>query len=245
MHKMFHSSKKLIGRRFDRIMLWAALPAAAAALILVVISLMIRYSGGGVPDKLYVTIFAALYCTAAYAFVVSLIYGIIAGRKLEGHEKYSYIEILGQDMVVSEYTGSARIDGELMHYRRLWVMNLSDVEQVTCTRTRFKISGRARKFEQRADRLDYVSDDFGHIDFDNWQLNSGGEEVTRIDIRDNYFYAESIARRIIYCSEKQKQREIRRAEFRQRMLEIARSGRKTRKKPKERVFRGYEIERNF
>ncbi len=246
MHKMIRCSEKIIARRYNRILLLLNIPSAAAAAILVVISqVIIRHMH--VAAELYRFFFLALYIIAAYSFVCTFLVSFTATRKINGHKKYTYIEILGEQMIVSEYTASAYAYGNTCDYRRLWVINLADVEQVTCTGSRMIIKSKARKIEQRADWLEYKADEFGRADFDYWWYNSGGGDIIQsVEIRDDYTYSERIAQRIIFCSEKQKQREIRRAEFRRRMLEAA--GRKSeyrKKKPKERVFRGYEIKRNF
>lgn len=246
MHKMIHSSDRIIGRKFNRAIFALNVPSMTAAVILAAVS-MIVIRNMHVAPELYKIFFGVLYVTAAYSFAVTLVSSAIADRRIRGHKKYTYIEILGEEMVVSEYMDSAYENGRICDYRRMWVVALSDVEQVTCTRSKIIIKAKARKFEQRADWLDYSADEFGRVNFDYWWYNGGGgENIQSVEFKDNYTYAERIAQRIIFCSEKQKAREIKREEFRRRMLEIA--GRKPgerRRKKKERVFRGYEIERKF
>lgn len=244
MHKMIRSSSRIIGKRFNKAMVMANIPSMALAAAMLVISLVIIRNTRA-PDLLYSLLFLSLYITLAYSFAVTLVISGLASRSIEGHKKYTYIEILGEQMIVSEFAGSVRENGERKDYQRLWVMNLADVEQVACKRTKIVIKAKARKIEQRADWLEYVSDENGRAVFDYWWYNNGGGEDTgSVEIRDNYFYAERYAQRIIFCSEKQKETRIRREEFRRRMLEIA--GRKhNRKKKKERVFRGFEYERRF
>lgn len=245
MHKMIRSAERSISARFRKALIAFNIPSAASAVVLIVTSLVI-IPNMSVPGELYKMFFAMLYITAAYSFAVTLIISIIATLRLRGHEKYTYMEILGEQMVVSEYAQTVFNDRELTDYRRLWVFNLSDVEQVKCTRTKVIIKAKARKMEQRADWLSYTADEMGRAVFDYRWFNFGGsEDVDSIEIRDNYFYAERAAQRIIFCSERQREREFRREEFRRRMLEIAGRPRKGRRKKKERVFRGYEIERKF
>lgn len=244
MHKMIHSDGKKLSRGFDKLMLAVNIPSLTAVTALSIIYLLI-IRRTKVPDdffRLYITCF---FVTCAYSFTVSVIVAVITNLRLSGHRKYTYIEILGEQMVISRYVRSSAGEKGLTIYRRLWVMDLSNVEQVTCTGRRVIVKGKARYFEAPASWLDYSCTESGRAEFDyHWYDEYGGEEVSAASFPDSFFYAERVAQRIIFCSEKQKRREIRRKEFRQRMLEIA-AQRRARKKPKERVFRGYEIERKF
>ncbi|MBQ5331701.1 MAG: hypothetical protein J6K92_00350 [Oscillospiraceae bacterium] len=244
MHKMFRCDNKKLSRGFDKIMLAVNIPSLTAIAALSIIYLLIikRVS---VPDDFFRLFITCFFFTCAYSFAVSVIVAVIANLRLTGHRKYTYIEIAGEQLVISRYVYTSSGDRGLTDFRRLWVMNLSDVEQVTCTRSRIIIQGKGRFFEAPAEWLDYSAGNSGKIDFDYWWYDEyGGSEVSSASFPDSFFYAENIAQRIILHSERQKKREIRKSEFRKRMLEIA-AQRRTRKKPKERVFRGYEIERNF
>ena len=243
MHKMIRCDMRKISRRYDLMLAAANIPSATAAAVLVIISQLI-ISNTRVPDDFYKLFSAVLYAAAAYAFAVTLVITVNANIKLRGHRKYTYMEFTGDQLIVSEFISSAVLYGQLHDYIRIYVINLADVEQVTCTRSKVIIKSAARRIEQRSDWLEYTCEE-GRACFSYWWYNeNGGDKVNSVEFADNYHYAERAAQRIIFCSQKLKERELRRAEFRRRMLEIA--GRKrTRKKPKERVFRGYEIERKF
>jgi len=244
LHKMIRCDIKKLSRGFDKIMLAVNIPTLTAfsALGIIYFAIIRRMNVPHDFFKLYITCF---FLTFAYSFTVSLLTAIIANTRLSGHKKYTYIEILGEQMVISDYVHTSSDDSGRTHHRRMWVFDLSDVEQVTCNGRRVIVKGKARFFEAPARWLTYSSTESGKADFDYWWYSeNGGKEVTQASIKDTYFYSERIAQRIIFCSEKQKQRVLRRQEFRQRMLDIA-ARRRTRKKPKERVFRGYEIERKF
>lgn len=245
MHKMIRSSQRRIGRRYDRILFAFNIPSLTVAAALLIISRLIM-ARMEIPDGFYEIYFGAVYIAVAYSFAVTLAVTVRANMRLRGHGKYTYMEIFESQMIVSEYVSTVFFGGKFHDYRRLWIINLSDIEQVTCTRNKVIIKSKARFMEQRADWLDYSEED-GKVSFDFWWYDDyGGEKVETVEFADNYFYVERAAQRIIFCSQKQKEREIRRSEFRKRMLEIAgRSRTERRKKPKERVFRGYEIERKF
>ncbi|MDE7293952.1 MAG: hypothetical protein K2N72_05975 [Oscillospiraceae bacterium] len=245
-HKMIRSAERVIAKRYNKLLLLLNIPSVTMAGALTIISLLI-IGQMEAPPELYRMFYGVLYITLLYAFTVTAVVTAKMNRSLRGHGKYSYIEILGEQMIVSEYVSSARNEGELIDYKRIWVVSLADVEQVTCTERKIIIKAKARFMEDRADWLCYDDDGQGHAEFDHWYFNTGGKQVDSVEIRDNYFYAEAAARRIIFCSERQKVREMRREEFRRRMIEVAERNKsvKGRRKKKERVFRGYDIDRNF
>lgn len=244
-HKMIRASSRVISRRYSKLLWLLNIPSLTMGGALWVISELVL-SNMDAPAEVYRMFYGALYLTVLYAFLVTLIVTVAQNRSLRGHSKYTYIEILGEQMIVSEYVSSARGADGIIDYKRLWVVPLAEVEQVTCTERKMIIKAKARFMEDRADWLCYTPDEMGRADFDYWYFTAGGRQVEQIEIRDNYFYADAAAQRIIFSSEKQKAKELRREEFRRRMLEVAarnRPGRGRRKK--ERVFRGYDIERKF
>lgn len=242
---MIRASSRVISRRYSKLIMLLNIPSVTMAGALWVISALVLENMDA-PAEVYRIFAGVLYLTAAYAFLTTLLVTAAQNRSLRGHGKYTYIEILGEQMIVSEYVSSVWGADGVIDYKRLWVVPLSEVEQVTCTERKMIIKAKARFIEDRADWLCYTPDGQGRADFDHWYFSRGGRQVEQIEIRDNYFYAEAAARRIIFDSEKQKARELRRDEFRRRMLEVAarnKPGRRRRKK--ERVFRGYDIERKF
>lgn len=245
MHKLIKCDLRKIGRRYDILLLGLNIPSITAAAVLLIVSRLILIKMEA-PSDFYEIFFGVLYAAAAYAFLVTLAVTIFANRRIGGSKRNTYIEILGEQLILSEYISTAVIDGKKYDYKRLWIINLADISEVVCTRNKITVKGKARRIEERADCLGYTEQS-GRAVFDYWwYTENGGSIFKSAEIKDDYFYAERIAQRIIFCSERQKKREIQRAEFRRRMLEIAgRRGTNRRKKPKERVFRGYEIERKF
>lgn len=245
MHKLIKCDLRKIGRKYDLLMLAVNIPSIAAALVLLCVSRLVIIPLKA-PADFYKIFFGILYAAALYAFAVTAAAAIAANKKINGCKRNTYIEILGTQLILSEYISTAVIYGEKYDYKRLWIINLADISEVVCTKNKIIVKGRARRIEERSDRLAYAEES-GRAAFDYWWYSeNGGEILMSAEIKDDYFYSERIAQRIIFCSERQKKREIQRAEFRRRMLEIAgRKGAGRKKKPRERVFRGYEIERKF
>lgn len=250
MHKMIRCDRKKITKRYNKALLIANIPSAAAAAVLIAVGCYL-FPKIDPPFELYSVYYAVLYAAAAYSFIVTLIISIAAGRRLEGDSRYTYIELLEKQLIVSQFTGAVTAPGERADHRRLWIMDLKDVQSVSVGPKDITITGSARMIEQSADRLDYRDED-GYASFDYWWYNSGGGERTEsFQFRDDYFYFERIAQRIIFCAQRCKKEAIRREEFRRHMLEIARkqaekkNRRNRKKKNEERVFRGMPIKRNF
>lgn len=248
MHKMIRCDSKSLDRHYDKLIFLFNLPSLSLAAALFLVNKLVM-SNMAVPDELYRAFFLVLLIAAAYSFTATLLLSVRSTLQLRGNKKYTYIEIIGQQLVISRYLSTVYESRKLHDYRRISLMELADVEEVDCIKNRVIIKGKARHIEGRADWLDYEITDAGRIDFDYWWFNDNGGTVTdNTEFRDVYFYIERIAQRIIFCSEKQKAREIRREEFRRRMLEAAGKSRENRrKKSAKRVFRGYEpeMERRF
>lgn len=245
-HKMIRCSRKIIGARYDKAMLLLNIPTITAACTMAVISFLI-IRNMSVPETFYRFFFGFLYGAVLYGFLTCFVVTVLQNRSLRGHGCYTYMELLGEQMIASEYIGSVYSLQGATDYIRLWVIRLADVEQITVTDKKITIKAKARLIEERADRLTYTADSVGRVEFDyGWFDNVGGKAVDSVELCNNYFYAERAAQRIIFSSRQQKRVEFDREAFRRRMLEIAEGKRKPRLgKKKERIFRGYEIERKF
>ena len=196
------------------------LPSIAAAAALVIIVILFKPQNE-VPEAIYKAIVYGAYFCALYSFVTVFAGSVIADVLAKAHMQNTFIEIADSRMVVSQHTQTVFNSGKFVHYKKLWVIELGEIESVSCVKNQIIINGKARYFNQRADWLNYSSTSQG-IDFDNWWYNSnGGIIVNEIEVTDFYTYGARIAERIRYCSDKIKAREKQRKEYRQRMLEIA------------------------
>lgn len=249
---MIHADIKRLERKYGRLIFLLNLPSIAAVISLLIIVYAVLRGAENVPAYIYRTVFFVLYCSAVYSFVVTLAVSVIETLVVRGHKNDTYIEIFNSVMVVSRHSGTGVENGSLCDYKKLWVIALADIEKVSCLRSKMVISAKARCFEGKSRWLGYETDEKGDIDFDYWWYNeNGGENLQNVEFQDVYTYSDRIAQRIIFCSEKCREREIRRQEFRKRMLEIAGRSKKAgrglepRYKRSERVFRGGDINRNF
>lgn len=244
MHKTFRIDEKHLAAKYNRRLFLINLPSIAIALSLsLVVLLFITLAKTNPPIIIYRTIFYATYFCAAYSFIVCLTGSIISAVVIKSHRLNTYIEISDSVMVISEHYRTCIQDFKLVYYKKMWVVKLKDVTEVSCVRNHITILSNARYFCERTDWLGYEKTDNG-ISFDNWWYDShGGKNVNTIEITDFYTYGERIVRRIAFCSHKIKEREERREAFRREMLEIARNTKKRKgitdkyQEPKRRVFR--------
>lgn len=223
MHKLFHINEKKLAFRFDRMQLILNIPVfAAAAALLIIVNVVMRLMSA--PVEFYRAVIYALFFVTAYSFIVALLITIISTNSIRANKKYSFIEITGGSIVFSQHEKTVRTDKGKKEYVKMWVMKLSDVEDVSASGSFLVIKGKARFFCLPEDWLTYTVNENGSIEFEHWWNDSyGGEIVHTIKIKDNYTFGERILRRILLCAEKQKITEQRREEFRRRMLTIAAS----------------------
>lgn len=222
MVKTFKVNEKKLTYRYNKRLLLLNIPALAiVASILIIVYLILNRQG--TPLILYRAVFYTLNGALAYSFFTCFIGSVIASAKIKGHKNNTYIEILNSDMVVSQHMHSYIINGRIVDYKKLWVINLKDIESASYYKGIITITGPARLFYENSDWLKYDCDDRG-ISFKHWWYNdNGGKNVQTVEFKDYYTYGKSIVKRILYCQRKYYEREQRRQRFREEMLTIAAS----------------------
>ncbi len=245
MHKTFRIDEKRLAAKYNRRLFLINLPSAAIllSLVLIVLLFIILPTTKEPPAVLYRTIIYAAYFCVAYSFIICLTGSIISTIMIKSHKLHTYIEISDSVMIISEHYRTCLQDGKLVYYKKMWLVKLNELTEVSCIKNHLTITANARYFCERYEWLGYEKTENG-ISFDNWWYdNHGGKNVTTIEITDFYTYGERIARRIAFCAHKIKEREDRREAFRREMLEIAKSSKKNKRisdkyqAPKRRVFR--------
>ena|GEM_PF-2493646 len=220
--KTFRINEKTLAAKHNRRLFWFNLPSlcvmvSAFAVVIIFVVLL----SAEPPAMLYRAIFYSSYAAIAYSFIVCLIGSLISGARITGHKANTYIEISDAVMVISQHNQTRVQQGEAVYYKKMWIVNLRDIEEVIYMRERIIIISKARYFNQNSDWLRYSCTEDG-IDFAHWWYDdNGGEDVTKIEINDFYTRGERIAKRIAICSGKIKERESRREAFRREMLETA------------------------
>lgn len=220
MKKTFKVNEKKLTKRYNKKIFIACLPAIAVLFSLILIVYLMIYHKNP-PIIMYYAIFYTLNGTIGYTFLCCLIGSIIETIRIKGHKTNTYIEILNSDMVVSQHMRSYFINKKLVHFKKLWVIPLKDIESASCDNGIITIKAPARLFYQDADWLKYECGDNG-IKFEHWWYDeNGGIPVQTVEFKDYYTYGKSIVRRILYCQRKYQEREERRNRFRNEMLSIA------------------------
>lgn len=234
MKKMIRINEKRLTAKYNRRMFLASLPAISVAVSLFVIVLVfVVRLGAEMPSEMYRTIFFAAYAACAYGFIVCLIGSFASGILVRAHQEHTYIQIAGTVMIVSQHVRTVFSDRRWVHYKKMWVVKLADVEKVECIRGQLTITAHARYFNENTDWLGYsVNEDGNGISFDRcWYDTNGGKDVPVIEITDFYTYGERIARHIDHCARKTRDREARRQAYHKEMMEIAKSARHPKKLP--------------
>lgn len=222
MKKTFHVNEKIISAKYNRRLFLVNLPSLSVLVSLLAIVLIFSVFGNvSIPEAMYRYIFYGTYFCVLYSFVTCLIGSVIADISVKAHKKHTYIEISDSFLILSQHSCTRFCEGRLRSYKKLWIIDLNDIEDVECLQNSIVITAKARYFDQDADWLGYVRTENG-VDFDNWWYNSnGGATVHSAEITDYYTSGERIAQRIRLCSEKISERTRKREEYRRRMLEIA------------------------
>jgi len=221
---MIRVNEKRLAAKYNRRIFLAALPALSVliSLFIIVLVFIVRL-GTTLPQQMYRTIFYLAYASVAYGFVVCLIGSVIEEILIRAHREHTYIQIADSVMIVSQHCRTVFRDWKWVHYKKMWVLKLSEVENAECVRNHITLNAPARYFNEESDWLGYHRTDEG-IEFERWWYdNNGGKLVSSFEITDFYTHGERIVRHILHCADKVRDREQRRARFRQEMLAIAKN----------------------
>ena len=220
MKKTFRVNEKKLSLRYNKQLFIVNIPAISIALTLLIISTVI-FPHISQPTIVICIAFYALNGTVAFSFVTCLIGSVKASIRINAHKQNTYIEILNSDMVVSQHMQTMFRGGKRVHYKKLWVIRLNDIKDASYCKGTITINAPARLFYQNTEWLKYKCGDSG-INFDHWWYNeNGGISVQTVEFVDYYTYGEAVVKRILYCSNKYKQKEERYLRFREEMLNIA------------------------
>lgn len=224
MHKMIRVNEKRLAAKYNRRIFLAALPAISVLIsLLIVVLIFIIRLGTTLPQQMYRTIVYLAYVSVIYGFAVCLIGSVLEEILIRAHREHTYIQIVDSVMVVSQHSRTVFRDWKWVHYKKMWVVKLSEVDNAECIRNHITLNAPARFFHEEANWLKYSRTDEG-IAFDRWWYDSnGGKNVNMLEITDFYTHGERIVRHILHCSCKVREREQRRARFRKEMLEIAKN----------------------
>lgn len=223
---MIRVNEKRLAVKYNRRIFLAALPALSVivSLFVIVLIFVVRLDAD-MPSEMYRIIFYAAYGSCAYGFIVCLIGSFCEEILIRAHREHTYIQIADSVMIVSQHARTVFQERKWIHYKKMWVVKLADVERVECVRNHLTITAKARYFNENAAWLGYSkSEDGSGISFDRWWYDSnGGQNVSSIEITDFYTYGERIARHIDHCARKTRERNARRQAYHTEMLRIARN----------------------
>lgn len=224
MQKMIRVNEKRLAAKYNRRLFLAEIPAVSIIVSLFAVTVVFVYClKAAMPAEMYRAIFYAAYAACAYGFVVCLIGSVLEEILIRAHREHTYIHIAGTVMVVSQHERTVFQEGKWVHYKKMWVVNLGDVENVECIKNRLTITAKARYFNENAAWLGYRREGEG-IAFDRWWYDqNGGRDVSVIEITDFYTYGERIARHITCCANKTRERANRRMAYHAEMMAIAKN----------------------
>ncbi|MBR4095846.1 MAG: hypothetical protein IKK42_00905 [Oscillospiraceae bacterium] len=224
MHKMIRVNEKRLAAKYNRRIFLFSLPSLSVLIsLLIIVLIFIVRLDSDMPLQMYRTIIYVAYGAVAYGFAVCLIGSILEDILIRAHREHTYIQIADSIMIVSQHCRTVFQDWKWVHYKKMWVVRLSEVENAECIKNHISLIAPARYFNENSEWLNYSGTDEG-IAFERWWYNAnGGKDVTSIEITDFYTHGERIVRHILHCANKVRDREQRRAKFRKEMLEIAKN----------------------
>ncbi len=224
MKKKFNIHSKRVAMKYNRIIFLLNLPSIGGLISFALIVFMFYVwndSKEALPPIILFCILIGTYFCILYSFFVCLIGFFMAKILLESHEKHTYIEIDDIHLVVSAHTQTVLQKGKWQSYKKMWIFNLNDIDEVEYYKKHIIIYGKARYFHENTDFLNYTKTENG-IEFSHWWYNkNGGKTVNIVEVSDFYKYGDRIIKKIMRSSNRIKERTDRRQKFHKKMLYIA------------------------
>jgi hypothetical protein len=138
------------------------------------------------------------------------------------HKSHSFIQINEKSLVISEYHGMDIFTKKI--YKKLWLCDIRDIDDIIIRNNKitFKLkAGKSAKFyKDSAERLTFSHTDFELV-FDDFTVENKASPVGRFTISDTFALPLRIAQRIFLVAGNVREKEARRARFRNEMLERA------------------------
>ena len=219
LNRIYRVNINKLAAKYNKALLIVNLPSIAVTLTILTLTLLNH--GKSMSILYYKVNFYMLTGALAISFLSSFISAVITNPILKGHEKETYIEICGGDMIISQYLEPAKSEGRNLAYKKLWIIRMADIEDVFFTGRFIVICGNARLFTDRTDRLKYNREENG-IAFEHWWYDeNGGKIVDYVQCRNYYPHGRWLTRRIQNTSAKYKEQQERRQQFNKKMMDIA------------------------
>ncbi|MDR0974794.1 MAG: hypothetical protein LBL80_03770 [Ruminococcus sp.] len=222
--KTFPAYLQALRVRYYKRLLIALFPAEAFIFAAFIVTVFFVIPGGS--DVLRVInrlILSGMSLSLLYAFIVYVIGEKLITLHLNMHKSYSFIQINEKSLVVSVYSGMDIFTKNV--YKKLWVCDIRDIDDIIIRNNHitFKLTRgekSARFYSEPADRLKFHATD-NEIVFDDFTVENSGTAVRKFTVSDDFALSLRIAQRIFLVAGNVREREARRARFRQEMLERA------------------------
>lgn len=219
MTKFFPASGKKLRKRYNlRIFMLNILPLT---IVMTLLGVVFINKDSTQPISYYYAVSLILTASVGYSFVSVFLGSVILTQRLKYNTLHTYVEIQNRYLVVSRYYQAIHSDKEMLVYKKLWVIKLSEIEDIYYYKKNVIVIAPTRLINGQADWLTYRYNNQG-INFDNWWYDSNGAKKTGgVEIHDMFANPQRIARTIQTASGRMQVKATEHREFRERMLKIA------------------------
>jgi hypothetical protein len=221
--KIFPANLRKLRARLYKRLLIACIPSIAFIFAAFLITLIYVIPEGIASSRLINRLILSITPIALlYAFIVCAVGGKLIHINLNMHKSHTFIQINEKSLVISEYKSYGIFSKKV--YKKLCLCDIRDIDDIIIRNNRitFKLkSGKSAKFfKESAERLTFSHTDFELI-FDDFTVENKAAPVSRFTVSDNFTLPLRIAQRIFLVAGNVREKEARRARFRNEMLERA------------------------
>lgn len=157
-------------------------------------------------------------------FLSIVIIGIIISKHfLKVHKMNTFIDISSRVLIISRH-GQTYLDKfKKKYYKRLYIINLSELESINLVKRKIVIKGKIRILYEKSDWLLYSFTDKGIL-FDKWWFdNNAGKIVNSVEIPNYFQDAPRLIKLVRRVCRIEKDRIVRHKKYHEQMLELAKN----------------------
>jgi hypothetical protein len=169
-----------------------------------------------------------LYCLISY---------LICSHLVNAHKKNTFMEICSNTLVISQHRQTVIRRFRKDYYKNLYILPLTELNKISLSKGKIKVSGKIRAIYDKADRLHYQADEKKGIKFDVWWYDyNSSEELESIEIADVYHNSPRLLKIIRHASSFERARLEKRLKYHNQMLALAQMPIRRTKRPRTVIF---------
>lgn len=184
MNKFICIDTEKLRKRYRNRMIIISIPFVQATLVIMCI---VIFNNGKIQETDYYSFLSTLMVICwGSLFTIYLNATLYSSHLIKVQKMNTFIDLSQTTLIFSQHCQTVYQKLKPIYYKKLYIIKLSELEDITLVKGKITVSGKIRCLTERADRLLYNSDRNG-ISFDTWWFDyNSGTFLRSICILDNF-----------------------------------------------------------